>query len=76
MNRLALGAFLERLMTPQILWSVFLVTTSLFIMATIILWYHWRTYALQTQTMRNARIVYVAGSVVFVILQFTALLSL
>ena len=76
MNRLATGAFLERLIAPEILWSVFLITTSLFIIVTIVLWYHWRTYALQTPTMRNARIVYVVGSAVFAILQLTALLSL
>ncbi|MEY4731749.1 MAG: hypothetical protein RL681_695 [Candidatus Parcubacteria bacterium] len=76
MNQLTTGVFLERLIAPRVMWSAFLVTTSLFIIVTIILWYHWRTYALQTQTIRIVRVVYAVGGLVFVALQLIALLSL
>lgn len=76
MNPIATSAFLDRLVTPQILWSMFLFTTSAVIIVSIILLYHWRTYALQTSSLRNARITYIAGTAVLAILQLTALLSL
>jgi hypothetical protein len=76
MNRFAVAPLFERVLAPQILWSVFLITLSLLIIVSIVLWYHWRTYALQTPALRTARITFAAGSAFFVVMQFASLLSL
>lgn len=76
MSRFMTGTLLGRLIAPSVMWSVFLITAALCIIVTVVLWYHWRTYALQTKTMHIARIVYVVGGGVFIALQLIALLSL
>ncbi len=76
MNRFAVAPLIERILAPQILWSIFLVSLSFLIIISIVLWYHWRTYALQTPALQRARITFAAGTAFFVIMQFASLLSL
>lgn len=76
MNRFAVAPLMERILAPQILWSIFLISLSFLIIVSIVLWYHWRTYALQTHALRTARITFAAGAAFFVIMQFASLLSL
>ncbi len=66
----------SQLLSPNLLWGLFSVTTAGTIIISIVLWYHWREYAIHGSALTIMKLVYFAAIATFIALQAVSLTSI